>query len=151
MFYSIGQIAKKMGISVSALRYYDKEGLLPFVERTKGGARLFSEKDFNTLAVIHCLKMTGMEIKDIRRYIEMAEKGDDTIDERLELFNTQREKVEAQIKDLKEMLGMIEYKCWFYEMAKADGTADRVLNMPLSEMPKKFARIKKQMLLKFDE
>ena len=71
MPYTIGQMAEKLGVAPSTLRYYDKEGLLPFVERTAGGIRIFSDGDLETLKIINCLKDTGMQIKDIRNFISM--------------------------------------------------------------------------------
>lgn len=70
MFYTVGEIARKLNIPPSTLRYYDKEGLLPFVERSSGGIRMFSDKDFESLSVIECLKKAGMSIKDIRLFME---------------------------------------------------------------------------------
>ena len=68
--YTIGEVAKMYGIAPSALRYYDKEGLLPFIERTEGGARLFKEEDLEWLTTIECLKDTGMPIKMIKQFID---------------------------------------------------------------------------------
>lgn len=82
MFYTVGEIAKKLNIPPSTLRYYDKEGLLPFVERSSGGIRMFSDRDFESLSVIECLKKAGMSIKDIKLFMEWCEKGDSTIPER---------------------------------------------------------------------
>ena len=94
MVYTVGEAAKRLGVSPSTLRYYDKEGLLPFVERSSGGIRMFQEKDFEWLQVIECMKKAGMSIKDIRQYIEMALQGDSTIEARLELFRRQQKVVE---------------------------------------------------------
>ena len=66
MVYTVGEMAKLLGITASTLRYYDKEGLLPFVERSSGGIRMFQESDFEWLQVIGCMKKAGMSIKDIR-------------------------------------------------------------------------------------
>lgn len=85
MIYTVGEMAQKLGVPASTLRYYDKEGLLPFVERSSGGIRMFRENDFEWLQVIRCMKKAGMSIKDIRQYIELAMQGDDTIDTRLEV------------------------------------------------------------------
>ena len=70
MIYTVGEMAQKLGVPTSTLRYYDKEGLLPFVERSSGGIRMFRENDFEWLQVIRCMKKAGMSIKDIRQYIE---------------------------------------------------------------------------------
>ena len=79
MVYTVGGIAKLLGIPSSTLRYYDKEGLLPFVERSSGGIRMFQEKDFEWIKLIECLKKAGMPLKDIKTYIELLLKGDETI------------------------------------------------------------------------
>ena len=90
MVYTVGEMAKLLGITASTLRYYDKEGLLPFVERSSGGIRMFQKSDFEWLQVIGCMKKAGMSIKDIRQYIEMALQGDETISLRLAMFRHQR-------------------------------------------------------------
>lgn len=76
MTHSIGQVAKLMNLTVYTLRYYDKEGLLPFVERTPSGTRLFKESDLDALKIIECLKATGMPIKDIKNFIDWCSEGD---------------------------------------------------------------------------
>ena len=91
MVYTVGEMAKLLDIPASTLRYYDKEGLLPFVERSSGGIRLFRESDFEWLQVIGCMKKAGMSIRDIRQYIEQAQQGDDTIVLRLVILHRQRE------------------------------------------------------------
>ena len=75
MIYTVGEMAQKLGVPASTLRYYDKEGLLPFVERSSGGIRMFRENDFEWLQVIRCMKKAGMSIKDIRQYIELSMQG----------------------------------------------------------------------------
>ena len=75
MIYTVGEMAQKLGVPASTLRYYDKEGLLPFVERSSGGIRMFRERDFEWLQVIRCMKQAGMSIKDIRQYIVPASAG----------------------------------------------------------------------------
>ena len=99
MGYSIGQVAEKCGISAYTLRYYDKEGLLPFVERSSGGIRMFRDSDFEWLQVIHCMKNAGMSIKDIRSYIQLAMQGNGTIDARLHMFEHQRDVLMTAIYD----------------------------------------------------
>lgn len=96
MFYTVGEIAKKLNVAPSTLRYYDKEGLLPFVERSDSGIRLFKDSDMEGLRVIECLKRTGMPIKDIKVFMELCQLGDSTINERLQLIDKQRETVLEQ-------------------------------------------------------
>ena len=93
MVYTVGEIAKMMNVPASTLRYYDKEGLLPFVERSNGGIRMFKESDYEFLQIINCLKKTGMSLSEIKTFIDLVIQGDDSIEERLQLFLNQREKV----------------------------------------------------------
>lgn len=100
MVYTVGEMAKMLEVPASTLRYYDKESLLPFAERSPGGMRMFQEKDFEWLQVTGCLKKAGMPLRDIRVYIELAIQGDDTIGERLALFEHQREVQREQMEQL---------------------------------------------------
>ncbi|MDD2957379.1 MAG: MerR family transcriptional regulator [Lachnospiraceae bacterium] len=145
MIYTVGEVAKKLGIAPSALRYYDKEGLLPFLKRSSGGIRVFTEQDFSGLAIIHCLKQTGMPIKDIKRFMDMVQEGDGTIEERLELFQKQRENVKKQMEELNKALDVLDYKCWYYECAREKGNTSSVDEMGKAEMPEKYAAIKERM------
>lgn len=145
MTYTIGEIAKMLNISTSTIRYYDKEGLLPFVERTKGGIRVFKEKDYEFLKIIHCLKATGMQIKDIRKFILLVIQGDKTIDARLKLFQNQKSEVEKQIKQLEEALDTIKFKCWYYETAKSVGNTEIVDNISDEELPEDLRTIRQKM------
>ncbi len=135
MIYTVGETAKILNVAPSTIRYYDKEGLLPFVERSGGGIRVFQEKDFGWLFVIECLKKSGLSIKDIKSYIDMALKGDETIDERLALFQNQRKKVAQQMEELQQTLDALNYKCWYYETAKQAGTTSVPQNMTIEEIP----------------
>jgi DNA-binding transcriptional MerR regulator len=122
MIYTVGEVAKKLNIAASTLRYYDKEGLLPFLERSSGGIRMFKDEDLSGLQMIECLKKTGMPIKDIKHFMDCCIEGDSTIEERLLIMQAQRDSVIAQIKEMQEMLETLNYKCWYYETAKEAGT-----------------------------
>ncbi len=145
MFYTVGEMAKKLNVAPSTLRFYDKEGLLPFVERSSGGIRMFSDKDFEWLQVIGCLKKAGMKLSDIKTFIELAMQGDETISTRLELIIKQKKEVESQIQELNKTLATLEFKQWYYTTAKADGTTERVRNMTLDELPEQFRLIRENL------
>ncbi len=145
MIYTVGEMAKLLGVTASTLRYYDKEGLLPFVERSLGGIRMFQESDIEWLQVIGCMKKAGMSIKDIRKYIEMALQGDDTIDLRLSMFQHQREVLKQQMEELQHTMEMVDYKCWYYETAKEAGTVDVPQNMDITEVPRRFRKIRQEL------
>lgn len=145
MVCTVGEMAKILDIPAFTLRYYDKEGLLPFVERSSGGIRMFRETDIEWLQVIGCMKKAGMSIRDIRRYIELAMQGDDTIETRLQMFRHQREVATQQLAELRHTLETVEYKCWFYETAKAAGTVDVPIAMADEDVPERFRTIRREL------
>ncbi|MCI5959630.1 MAG: MerR family transcriptional regulator [Lachnospiraceae bacterium] len=145
MAYTVGEMANIMGVPASTLGYYDKEGLLPFVERTSGGIRMFKEQDYEWMKIIECMKRAGMPIKDIRDYIELALEGDATIHERLQLFQNQKRLVQEQMKSLQHTLDVLDYKCWYYETAESAGTTDVLKNISEDKIPDKYREIRKEL------
>ncbi len=145
MVYTVGEMAKQLGVPASTLRYYDKEGLLPFVERSSGGIRMFQPSDFEWLQVINCMKKAGMSIQDIRQYIELALQGDSTIDQRLAMFMQQREALKARLAELRHTLLTVEYKCWYYETAKAAGSTDVPQQLPDEAVPEAFRAVRREL------
>lgn len=144
MEYTVGQAAQRLGVAPSTLRYYDKEGLLPFVERTQGGIRRFREEDFEWLAIIECLKKTGMPIKEIRRFIDWCIEGDATIDKRLALIKAQKRATLERIAQLNETLETLEYKEWYYTAAKRAGSCSVHDAMSEDEIPERFRKFRRR-------
>lgn len=124
MAYTIAQAAKRCGLTAHTLRFYDKEGLLPYVERTPSGIRAFKESDFEWLHVINCLKDTGMPIKKIKEFIDFCMQGDEALPQRLEIIRAHKKDVEAQMALLENHMETIDYKLWYYETAVEAGTED---------------------------
>jgi DNA-binding transcriptional MerR regulator len=116
MNYTIKQAAEKTHLTVHTLRYYDKEGLLPFVNRSESGNRVFTDSDLEWLGVICCLKNTGMPIKQIGTFIQWCMAGEDTLDSRLHMLLEHRQVVLRQIADLNHNLEVIDHKIEHYEM-----------------------------------
>lgn len=145
MMYTVSEIAKLMNVSPSTLRFYDKEGLLPFVKRSSGGTRIFTEHDITWLRLITCLKAAGMPIREIRRYIELTTSGKDTLSERLQMFLDQRQRIQEQIAQLQQTLETVEYKCWYYETAIACGDEAIPRDMPMDEMPEQFRPVRQRL------
>ncbi len=110
MVYSISQAAKKMNLSTYTLRYYDKEGLLPMIERSNNGVRVFKEEDLEWLRLIHCLKASGMPIKEIKQFLDWQQEGDSTLEKRRNLFYQRKAIIEQQIADLEKTLNSVKYK-----------------------------------------
>lgn len=132
--YTIGQVSKMFGLPISTLRYYDKQGLFPGMERTSG-IRKFGDKELEALRIIECLKRSGLEIKDIKRFMDWCMEGAATYPQRKELFEKQKQTVEAEIEHLNRILDMIKFKCWYYEQALQDGNEERLHSMLPDKLP----------------
>ena len=128
MTYSIKEVADIMNVEPSTLRYYDSMGLLPGVKRVNG-RRVFEDKDFKWLRVLNCMKKINMPIDKIKAYVELAEKGDSTLQERFDMILEQKEIVLGRIDELKNCLKEFEYKEWYYTEAIKAGTEKVVENV----------------------
>ena len=138
MFYTIGDMAQKLNVAPSTLRYYDKEGLLPFVERSSGGIRMFKDEDMEWLRLLGCLKKAGMPLKEIRSFLDWSRQGDATIDRRLDLLEKQRQSVLEQQKQLEDTLLMLDYKRWYYQTAQEAGTCAVHDSLTPEQVPEQF-------------
>ena len=132
--YTIGQVSEMFDLPVSTLRYYDKEGLFPQLER-QSGIRKFGEAELEALRVIECLKASGLEIREIKQFMDWCGEGAATYPQRKELFEARRQAVEQEIAQLEKTLDLLKYKCWYYETAIADGTEERIEQMLPDHLP----------------
>ena len=117
MDYTIAQAAKKMNLTTYTLRYYDREGLLPKIERSKSGNRIFTPDDMEMLSVICCLKNTGMPIKEIKQFTDWQNEGDHTLHDRSKMLEKHKEEVLTQIAELQNNLKLINKKLNYYTNA----------------------------------
>ena len=132
--YTIGQVSEMFSIPVSTLRYYDKEGLFPGMER-KSGIRKFSDNEIEALRVIECLKASGLEIREIKQFMEWTTEGSATYQQRKQLFETRLKKVEEEMDKLQKTKDMLKYKCWYYETAIQDGNEERIHSLLPDNLP----------------
>ena len=138
--YTIGQVSQMFHLPVSTLRYYDKEGLFPTMER-QSGIRKFGERELEALRVIECLKQSGLEIKEIRQFMQWCVEGPSTYQDRLALFQARRRAVEDEMKRLQKTLDMLRFKCWYYETAVRDGSEERLLSMLPDRLPPEIQKL----------
>jgi DNA-binding transcriptional MerR regulator len=110
MSYSIKQVSEKTQLKTYVLRYYEKEGLLPYVHRSDSGIRRYSEGDIEWLGLICCLKNTGMSIKQIKDFVELSQQGGETLKKRCEMLIKHKQDVEAQIKEMELHLQKVTHK-----------------------------------------
>jgi len=138
-------ISKITGLTPYTIRYYAKEGLLPLVERSNNGTRLFKESDLEYLYMIGCLKNCGMTIKEIREFTEWTLEGDSTIDKRLKLFQEKKKVLTEKLKIIQTTLDTLNYKEWYYTVAKKAGTVAVHDTMPEDEIPEEMKKIRLRM------
>ncbi len=110
MNYSIKQVAEKTNLTTHTLRYYDKEGLLPFLNRSESGTRKFSDNDLEWLSLICCLKNTGMHIREIKAFVELSMQGDETLKTRCDMLAVHKENVQEQIRTMESYLKKVTHK-----------------------------------------
>lgn len=103
-----------MGVSADTLRYYEKAGLSPGIERTGGGARRYPEDALNLLRMIIRLRLTGMPIRDLKQYVRLVVEGPQTSEARRDLLTNHRARVVAQIDALQTNLEVIDLKLNLY-------------------------------------
>ena len=108
MTYTIKQMSELTGLPASTLRYYDNEGLLPSLKRNDNNVLIFTDEDFHTLKLINCLKRSGLQLKEIKEYMNMAKKGNDTLKGRLAIFYKRRRLLKREMKTLIDVMSVIE-------------------------------------------
>ena len=108
--YSIQEVSERTGLSVHTLRYYEKLGMLPGVERSPGGFRQYSDQDLETLGLICCLKNTGMSLEKIAEFVRLTNQGDCTLKERVALLSAHKESVITRIDEMQKHLEKVSWK-----------------------------------------
>lgn len=138
--YSIGEVAEIFHLPVSTLRYYDNSGLFPNIQRSESGTRIFNEEDLETLKMIECLKKSGMQLKDIKQFLDWCKEGNATLKKRRDMFVQKQKEVKNEIAELEKVLDLLTYKCWFYEEAIKDNSDERVRKTKIEDMPKEIQK-----------
>ena len=124
---SIAEAARRTGVSVHTLRYYERAGLVvTAVDRTAGGRRRYHQLDVDWIVICTRLRATGMPIRTIRRYAELVSAGPGNEQERLALLEAHRAEVTARLARTREHLKLIDHKIDVYRGRLAAGDADRL-------------------------
>jgi DNA-binding transcriptional MerR regulator len=116
---SIKKVTEMIGITASTLRYYESEGLLPYVKRDENGRRLYDQEDLDWVHFITALRATGMPIVQIQEYVYLYKEGDHTISERKMMMLTHKKEIEKKINELYYSLDKINYKLALYDVLEA--------------------------------
>ncbi|MCA0993749.1 MerR family transcriptional regulator [Pseudalkalibacillus hwajinpoensis] len=119
-YYSMKEITVLTNQSASAIRYYEKEEILPSIERDANGVRRYTENNLEWLHFILALRSTNMPIAEIKRYVHLYKQGDSTIRERRMLLSLHKQKVEQEVKRQQNYLERISKKITLYDDVSTD-------------------------------
>ncbi|MFV2110861.1 MerR family transcriptional regulator [Micromonospora sp. LOL_025] len=118
---TVGEAAERVGLTTYTLRWYEQEGLVAPVGRDSAGRRRYTERDVDWLFLLTRLRRTGMPVRDMRRYAELARQGDATLGARRALFGAHRARVLSRMAELEEDLKVLNYKIDNYCRAEGCG------------------------------
>lgn len=113
----IAEVSERYNISTDTLRYYERIGLIPPVNRNESGIREYSELDIQRVEFIKCMRRAGLPIETLIDYIALVQQGDETIAARKEILLEQRRQLEARMKEMQDTLDVLNYKIEIYEKA----------------------------------
>ncbi|GGT13645.1 MerR family transcriptional regulator [Streptomyces atratus] len=116
--YTISEVAAVTGLTAHTLRWYERIGLMPHVDRSHTGQRRFTNRDLDWLAFVGKLRLTGMPVADMVRYAELLREGEHTFEERQELLEATRRDVRTRIAELQDTLAVLDHKIDFYASAR---------------------------------
>ncbi|AJQ28218.1 MerR family transcriptional regulator [Pelosinus fermentans] len=114
---TITEVSEKFDVSQDTLRYYERIGLLPRVNRNKSRIRDYTEEDCKWVEFIKCMRSAGLPIEVLIEYIGLFQQGDETIEARKELFIEQRKLLITKMEDMRKTLERLDYKIASYEQA----------------------------------
>lgn len=123
MEYSIKEMSKKTGLSIPTLRFYDKEGLFPNLERKSSNYRTFTDSELDIVKIIECFKKAGLSLKEIKHYMELVKEGPTTFEERLKMMQEQLELLLNEKEELEKSINLVKRKITYYEEAVKTGVA----------------------------
>ena len=113
----IAEVSEQYGISTDTLRYYERVGLIPPVNRSESGIRDYNELDLRRVDFIKCMRSAGLPIEVLVEYVALVQQGDKTIEARKEILKEQRELLVARMKEMQKTLDILDHKIEVYEKA----------------------------------
>src|SRR5687767_6640877 len=113
----IAEVSEQYGLSADTLRYYERVGLIPPVNRSESGIRDYNELDLRRVDFIKCMRSAGLPIEVLIEYVGLVQRGDKTIEARKEILKEQRELLAARMKGMQKTLDLLDYKIRVYENA----------------------------------
>ena len=112
---TIAEVSKKVNLSADTLRYYERIGLIPEVNRTESGIRNYTEEDLGWIEFSKCMRNAGMSIEALIEYIKLYKKGDVTLEARKQLLISQKDVIKERLEEIQNTFDRINYKIKNYE------------------------------------
>ena len=113
----IAEVSEQYGLSADTLRYYERVGLIPPVNRSESDVRDYNELDLRRVDFIKCMRKAGLPIEVLIEYVGLVQRGDKTIEARKEILKEQRELLVSKIKEMQKTLNILDHKIEVYENA----------------------------------
>ena len=113
----IAEVSERYGLSLDTLRYYERVGLIPPVNRNESGIRDYNELDLMRVEFIKCMRSAGLPVEVLIDYVALVQQGDKTIEARKEILKEQRELLAARMKEMQKTLDLLDHKIKVYENA----------------------------------
>ena len=113
----IAEVSEQYGLSVDTLRYYERVGLIPPVNRSENGIRDYNELDLRRVDFIKCMRSAGLPVEVLIEYVALVQQGDVTIEDRKEILKHQREQLAARMEEMQKTLNLLDHKIEVYEKA----------------------------------
>ncbi|MBG0770733.1 MAG: MerR family transcriptional regulator [Anaerolineaceae bacterium] len=111
----IGEVSRKYELSQDTLRFYEREGLIPTVNRNASGIRDYTEADLRWVEFVKCMRSAGLPIEVLSEYVSLVMEGDGTIEERKAILEAQRDLLAERIKEMQRTMLILEYKIRIYD------------------------------------
>ena len=132
MNYTIKKVSEMTGLSIPTIRYYDKEGLLPDLQRKESGYRIFSDRDLEAIDLIECFKESGLTIREIWHFMSLVRQGDVTLEERLAIYQMHIARLEEKLTAVQNALEHSRRTLAFYEIAAKTGSEETAKDLYLA-------------------
>lgn len=132
MNYTIKKVSEMTGLSIPTIRYYDKEGLLPDLQRKESGYRVFSDRDLEAIDLIECFKESGLTIREIWHFMSLVRQGDVTLEERLAIYQMHIARLEEKLTAVQNALEHSRRTLAFYEIAAKTGSEETAKDLYLA-------------------
>ena len=113
----IMEVSERYGVSTDTLRYYERIGLIPHVNRSENGNRDYNELDLRRVEFIKCMRSAGLPVEVLIEYVGLVQQGDKTIEARKEILKEQRELLAARMEEMQKTLDILDHKIEVYEKA----------------------------------